>query len=344
MILARCRRQSSESGLVSSIINELNLVQETICERGVVKPWFLINITEVAIDATGFKAPIPEDLIDLFEEPPAVLLVSSSGALKPLERAGRADVEWSLRSPNTLSAFELNEAYILLATAQAAGTRLRILYYQKEPLPVGNYGDAAQSTPNRWYVYAPDVLINEVGAVISRAYLRDDKIALLFDAARDKAWLRLHSETVAKAESARERFMNGSLYPLPGPARTYTASGSVSDPVGFTTRTYNTSLVKGDTWTRTLTYTVDGAAVDLSTYTAELEVKASYSGPTLLSITQASGITLGADGSIVLVLSAAQTNTLAVGAYVYDLQLTSPGGTVGTILQGTMTVQPEVTT
>lgn len=346
IILRRCRRTGPNADdLIPVIQDELDLAQQTVCEQGLLKPWFLLDITEVTIDSTGWKAPLPEDLIELYENTPAILYIDAgTGAARPLERAGRADVAWGLQSPNTLSAYELNESYILLATQLTAGNRLRMLYYKKEPLPIGDYGDAQQSAPNRWYVYASDVMIGEVGYIIATSYLRNKEMEDTFILMRERAWQRLNAATISREEATRDRFLGGALYPLPNPLPPPAiGSGNVSDPVGFTTRTYNTSVVKGDTWFRRITYTVDGEPVDLTSYTAELEVKLTFGGATLLSITQASGIVLGADGTIELTLSAAQTSTLAAGNYVYDLQLTT-GSDVATIMRGVLTVEPEVTT
>lgn len=219
MVLGRVRRQATETSLVTAIVNELNLAQQTICEKGPIKPWFLLTVADVTIDATGFKAPIPTGLLELYEAAPAVWYVSDTGALKPLEKAGRNSVEWPLKSPNTLSAYAVDADYIQLASALTVGNSLRVLYFKAEDLPTGAYGSAGQPSPNKWYANAPDVMIAEAGSVICRSYLRDEKGAAALDAQATKAWNRILAETTAREEAARERFMNGDLFPLAGSVR-----------------------------------------------------------------------------------------------------------------------------
>jgi hypothetical protein len=105
---------------------------------------------------------------------------------------------------------------------------------------------------------------------------------------------------------------------------------------------------QGETFTRTVTWSIDGSAVNLANYTAAMQVKSSYTSNTAiltLTSTPAAGITLGgAAGTITLTISAADTADLAVGTYVYDLELTSDDDTVTRLLEGQFVVTPEVTT
>lgn len=223
-VLERCVRRASDSDLVSHIVRELNIAQEFTFERGSVKPWFLLNVASIEVDATGYKAPLPPNFIDLFEDSPSVLFQNATTTrLQPLERAGRAALEASVTPVNTRNLFDLMEGYLLLARQATEDDVLRILYYQSETLPTGAYGSVGQPDPNRWYVYASDLLIGEVGSIISGTRLRDDKIQARMDSLRTMAWNRLLAETIARTESAAERFMNGSLYPVSGATRTITA-------------------------------------------------------------------------------------------------------------------------
>jgi hypothetical protein len=101
---------------------------------------------------------------------------------------------------------------------------------------------------------------------------------------------------------------------------------------------------EGETFSRTVTWSVNGAPVDLTGYTAAMQVRASYSSATaIISLTNGSGITLGgAAGTIQLNISAVTTAALTAGTYVYDLELTY-AGTVTRLLEGQFVVTPEVT-
>lgn len=109
--------------------------------------------------------------------------------------------------------------------------------------------------------------------------------------------------------------------------------------------TLNLTLAQGSTWSVTLTYKdANGAAINLSGYTAAMQVRASHAASTtVLSLTSGSGITLGgAAGTITITASAATTAAIEAGTYVYDLELTT-GSTVTRLVEGSVTVTPEVT-
>lgn len=111
-------------------------------------------------------------------------------------------------------------------------------------------------------------------------------------------------------------------------------------------QTHNTSAVQGDTHS-VLTRYVDsnGAAINLSGYSAKLQVKETYDGTALVTLTQLAGLAIdGAAGTITITFTAAQTGALAVGIYLYDLQITSPGGVVTTLIEGRFSILPQVTT
>lgn len=108
----------------------------------------------------------------------------------------------------------------------------------------------------------------------------------------------------------------------------------------------NLTLPQGGTWEVSLTYKAsNGTPVNLSGYTARMQVRSSYSSPTaVLSLTDTAGITLGgADGTVQIAVSATTSATIEAAQYVYDLEVVSGGGTVTRLVQGTFTVTPEVT-
>jgi hypothetical protein len=76
-----------------------------------------------------------------------------------------------------------------------------------------------------------------------------------------------------------------------------------------------------------------------------MQLRTSYSAATAsLELTTANGrISLTNAGVITLALTATETAALAAGRYVYDLELVSSGGQVTRLLEGVVTVSPEVT-
>jgi hypothetical protein len=90
--------------------------------------------------------------------------------------------------------------------------------------------------------------------------------------------------------------------------------------------------------------------VDLSNYSARMQLRRRVTSPTvLLSLDDGGlgGITLGGlAGTILLELDADQTSSLPARQgkrFVYDLELVPAGGKVHRLLQGKFVVSPEVT-
>jgi hypothetical protein len=112
---------------------------------------------------------------------------------------------------------------------------------------------------------------------------------------------------------------------------------------------YNMKIEQGVTFSQNMTWKIDGNAVNLSGYTARMNVRTNRSGRVpanilILALTSDDAITLGgAAGTIRIGLSATQTSNVSAGTYAYDLELESAGGEVTRLLSGTFTVSPEVT-
>jgi hypothetical protein len=107
------------------------------------------------------------------------------------------------------------------------------------------------------------------------------------------------------------------------------------------------SCYQGASFDYTLTWQTGGTPVNLSGYTARMQVRDGYDGGSaIVSITSGTGITLGGTaGTIVVALTATQTAAIDAtpsGQYVYDLELVS-GATVTRLVEGTFIVSPEVT-
>lgn len=108
--------------------------------------------------------------------------------------------------------------------------------------------------------------------------------------------------------------------------------------------TYNATAYQGANYDLNLTWKIGGTAVDLSTYSAAMQVReAPSSTSTILSLTNGSGIALGGTaGTIDVSIPSATMGSADAGNYVYDLELTS-GTVVTRLLQGTFQIVAEVT-
>ena len=107
------------------------------------------------------------------------------------------------------------------------------------------------------------------------------------------------------------------------------------------------SCYQGASFDYTLTWQTGGTPVNLSGYTARMQVRDGYDGGSaIVSLVNGTGITLGGTaGTIVVALTATETAAIDAtpsGQYVYDLELVS-GATVTRLVEGTFIVSPEVT-
>lgn len=103
----------------------------------------------------------------------------------------------------------------------------------------------------------------------------------------------------------------------------------------------------GATFTKILTWKEDGAAKNLTGYSARMQVRKGYAGTDLLlSLTSSSGITLGgAAGTISILVTDTVTSSLPSGVWRYDLELVAPTTNYVTrLIEGKFIVTPEVTT
>lgn len=109
--------------------------------------------------------------------------------------------------------------------------------------------------------------------------------------------------------------------------------------------TLNLNCWQGANFDYSLTWKTNGTAVNLTGYSARMQVRETYDSTTpVLSLTSGSGITLGGTaGSIILEATATTTAGVPSGQYVYDLELVTGGGYVTRLLEGNFTVDPEVT-
>ena len=106
--------------------------------------------------------------------------------------------------------------------------------------------------------------------------------------------------------------------------------------------TYNFIMEQGATFTRQLTVKENGSAMNLTGYSVASLMRSTHDssivvGTFTCTISNASG------GIISMSMTPAVTGAVEEGIYVYDLEITSSSGTVTRLIQGEVTVTPEVT-
>lgn len=85
----------------------------------------------------------------------------------------------------------------------------------------------------------------------------------------------------------------------------------------------------------------NGSALNLTGYTAASQIRKSYSSSTAYNFT--ASIFSASEGKVRLQLTAAASDLIPPGRYLYDLEITSPSGTKTRVVEGIVTVTPEIT-
>lgn len=84
-----------------------------------------------------------------------------------------------------------------------------------------------------------------------------------------------------------------------------------------------------------------GNAQNLSGYSVAGQIRKNYDSATHVAFVAA--VNNAAQGTINISLTPSQTNGMAAGRYVYDVEITSSGGVVTRVLEGQVEVTPGVT-
>lgn len=104
----------------------------------------------------------------------------------------------------------------------------------------------------------------------------------------------------------------------------------------------NLTIDQGATFSKTFTiYATDTTVLNLTGYTIRGEMRKAYAASTSQEFTIS--CPEPTTGVVTISLTATQTAALTAGKYVYDVETSSPAGTVSRTLQGNATVTPEVT-
>ena len=82
-------------------------------------------------------------------------------------------------------------------------------------------------------------------------------------------------------------------------------------------------------------------ALNLTGYSVAGQLRKTYESSTFTAFTASINSALA--GKVAISLTATQTNRLAAGRYVYDVEITSGGGAVTRVVEGQLEVTPGVT-
>ena len=105
----------------------------------------------------------------------------------------------------------------------------------------------------------------------------------------------------------------------------------------------NQIVDQGSTWSKQITvYETDGTTIqNLTGYTVASQLRKNYTSTAYTTINATNNSPTS--GIIIMSLTATQTAALKSGRYVYDLQITAADGAVTRVIEGVITLRPEVT-
>jgi len=106
--------------------------------------------------------------------------------------------------------------------------------------------------------------------------------------------------------------------------------------------TYNFTIEQGTTFSRVLTLQENGSAMNLTGYSVASQMRSTHDSSSIVA-TFSGSVTNASSGQLTLSLTNSQTSAIDEAIYVYDVEITSGAGAVTRILEGTITVTPEVT-
>ncbi len=85
----------------------------------------------------------------------------------------------------------------------------------------------------------------------------------------------------------------------------------------------------------------NGQALNLTGYSVASQIRKSYQSSTVYNFV--SSVYDATTGKIRLQLSNAQSSAIPAGRWLYDVEITSPSGTKTRVIEGIVTVTPEIT-
>ena len=106
--------------------------------------------------------------------------------------------------------------------------------------------------------------------------------------------------------------------------------------------TYNFTIEQGTTFSRVLTLQENGSAMNLTGYSVASQMRSTHDSSSIAA-TLTGTVSNASSGQITLSLTNTQTSAIEEAIYVYDVEITSGAGSVTRILEGNITVTPEVT-
>lgn len=102
------------------------------------------------------------------------------------------------------------------------------------------------------------------------------------------------------------------------------------------------TLDQGTTFETTIDLTNDdGTALNVTNYIFSSQIRKSYYSSNVTANLVVT-VTSAANGNVKMSLAAANTANIKAGRYLYDLKMTTPSGVTSRVVEGIITVTPQV--
>jgi len=102
----------------------------------------------------------------------------------------------------------------------------------------------------------------------------------------------------------------------------------------------NLVVDQGTTFTTSITFNDEtGNTINFSTYSGSAQMRKHFTSSNSTSF----AVSLASNGVVTLSLTANQTGNLVAGRYVYDLEVTDQSNQISRLIEGIVTVTPNVT-
>ncbi len=197
-------QRSTDTALDTSIINEMQFVQQYILEEGSFLPWFLLTDYTDA----GFITVANTETVAV---PTNFLREAEEGALWIDNSADDPDAPWVEVPKDDYDALRNSSLYDGTGKPKRFALVGNNLYLKKTPdaayllRMLAFFKDTVLSTniENNWLKYAADWVIAETGVIMALNYIRDDIMTQAFAAQAGRARNRVHIENEARAHANR---------------------------------------------------------------------------------------------------------------------------------------------
>jgi len=202
---------NTDSSLNALIVIEANLARQRL-EQEPERPWFLFK--DSSLDAISLATAVDIEYVatptgflqELDETAGAMFLYndeadSSADAWTRLIKDDYSLIKELYPGSGTPSHYDLMKGRFYFRPIPEEVTNLRLLFYKADD-DITEGGSA-----NLWLTYAPDVILNEVGAIMATHYVNMPEVAKRFEGAAQAAKLRLLTETIQRREAGMMRQM-----------------------------------------------------------------------------------------------------------------------------------------